>query len=292
MHSIPAKLGCGSTRGFDPEGRGGHVSVIVKDRIYFMGGSRRISDDNSIKKKFPIRGYNLSDEVFYLDLTSPFFKARPPFIDLSGDSNSRMKYGSVKGTAVSGVNSHELYLIGGTLQDLPLLNQIDSNVTLTDQSLMQKELIDTWNVSNRADGELNVLIYHPTEQSWFPIRKTNGGPTIRRRSTSTVISQDGKIYMFGGRAEIDTGSPDVVLFNEIYIYNTNAAGWSKNPSNAPLAQSHSTATLLPSGEILYIGGAYQDQGQPGVNPTLIEMENVIIFINFQNACSKYAYYFY
>ncbi|CAG8743746.1 6750_t:CDS:2, partial [Racocetra persica] len=77
---------------FTPEGRGGHVAAIVKDKIYFMGGSRRVSDDNPIKKKFPIRGYNLSDEVFSLDLTSSFSRDSPPFIDLSG--TSRMLYGS------------------------------------------------------------------------------------------------------------------------------------------------------------------------------------------------------
>src|SRR5690242_14789286 len=80
---------------FTPEGRGGHVAAIVKDSIYFMGGSRRVSDENEIKKKYPIRGYNLSDEVFSLDLTSSFSTVNPPFIDLSG--TSRMIYGSIKG---------------------------------------------------------------------------------------------------------------------------------------------------------------------------------------------------
>ncbi|CAG8488991.1 9662_t:CDS:2 [Racocetra fulgida] len=247
---------------FTPEGRGGHVSAIVKDKIYFMGGSRRLSDDNPIKKKFSIRGYNLSDQVFSLDLTSPFSTVSPPFIDLS-DSTSRMPYGSVK------ANKDNVYLVGGTLQDLKLLDQIDRNETLT-ESLMQKELIKTWNVTD-GNKELNIFIYRPTIQTWF-IPDINGGPTIRRRSSSTVISQDGKIYLFGGRAENDTGSPDLILFNDTYIYNTITPGWKKiSASNAPSARSHCTATLLPNGKILYIGGVYQDR--PGEDTMPIEMND-------------------
>ncbi|CAG8651537.1 5631_t:CDS:2, partial [Racocetra persica] len=246
-----------------PEGRGGHVAVIVKDKIYFMGGSRRVSDDNPIKKRFSIRGYNLSDEVFYLDLTSSFSSENPPFIDLSGNIDSRIPYGSVKGTAVpGGANNGDVYLVGGTLQNLTLLNQIDHNETITDQSLMQTELINTWNVTDRENRELNILIYYPTSQSWL-IPYTRGGPPIRRRSTSTVINQDGMIYIFGGRAEHDTGSPDLIFFNDIYTYDTITPKWTKvNASNAPSARSHSTATLLPNGKILYIGGAYQDRYLP------------------------------
>ncbi|CAG8850883.1 32170_t:CDS:1, partial [Racocetra persica] len=140
------------------------------------------------------------------------------------------------GTAMSGgANKDNVYLIGGTLQDLKLLGQIDRNETLTDQSLMQKELIKTWNVTDR-NKELNIFIYHPTTQTWF-IPDINGGPLIRRRSSSTVISQDGKIYIFGGRAENDTGSPDLILFNDTYIYNTITPGWNKiSASNAPSAR--------------------------------------------------------
>ncbi|CAG8803854.1 32745_t:CDS:2, partial [Racocetra persica] len=106
---------------------------------------------------------------------------------------------------------------------------------------------------------------------WF-IPDINGGPLIRRRSTSTVISQDGKIYIFGGRAENDTASPDLILFNDTYIYNTVTPGWNKiSASNAPSARSHCTATLLPNGKILYIGGVYQDR--PGEDTKPIEMKD-------------------
>ncbi|CAG8808506.1 33859_t:CDS:2, partial [Racocetra persica] len=258
---------------FTPEGRGGHVAAIVKDSIYFMGGSRRVSDENEIKKKYPIRGYNLSDEVFSLDLTSSFSTVNPPFIDLSG--TSRMIYGSIKGAAVSGgANKDDVYLVGGTLQNLTLLNQIDHNESISNQSLMLNELIKTWNVTDREMRELNIFIYRPTTQSWS-IPYIRGGPPIRRRSTSTVITQDGKIYIFGGRAEIDTGSPALIHFNDIYLYDTITPRWTKiNASNAPSVRSHSTAMLLPNGRILYIGGvSYSQSG----DTNLIDMNNIAVF---------------
>ncbi|CAG8520240.1 31670_t:CDS:2, partial [Racocetra persica] len=158
-----------------------------------------------------------------------------------------MPYGSVKRTAVlGGADRGEVYLVGGTLQNLTLLYQIDHNETISNESLMLNELINTWNVTDKENRELNILIYRPSAQSWL-IPRTRGGPSIRRRSTSTVISQNEKIYIFGGRAEIDTGSPDFILFNDVYIYDTVTLGWNKiSASNAPSAQSHSTATLLPN----------------------------------------------
>ncbi|CAG8709928.1 6311_t:CDS:2, partial [Racocetra persica] len=260
---------------FTPEGRGGHVAVIVNDTIYFMGGSLKVSDENLIKKKYPTRGYNLSDEVFSLDLTSSFSRDNPPFIDLSGGT-SRMLYGSVKGTAVlGGAGRGDVYLVGGTLQNLTLLDQIDHNETISNESLMLNELINTWNVTDRDNKELNIFVYRPTAQSW-KIPDIKGGPPIRRRSTSTVISQNGTIYIFGGRAEHDTGSPDLILFNDTYIYNTVTPGWNKiNASNAPSARSHSTATLLPNGKILYIGGVYQDRPREDAKP--IEMNDISVF---------------
>ncbi|CAG8568718.1 6955_t:CDS:2 [Dentiscutata heterogama] len=220
--------------GFTPEGRGGHVAVIIKNQIYFMGGSRKIPDVDP--RKSSIRGYNLSNEVFSLGLTSQFSTVNPPYVDLTG--TSQMIYGSEKGTAVvGGPNKEDVYLVGGTLQNLTLLNQIDHNATITsNQTLMINELINTWNVTNQ-----NIFIYRPSTKSWLS-PSPNGGPTIRRRSTSTVIGQDGRIiYIFGGRAQIETGSLTFICFNELYTYDTTVSAWSKiNVANAPSPQKNAS----------------------------------------------------
>ncbi|CAG8595475.1 13477_t:CDS:1, partial [Racocetra fulgida] len=81
------------TNGFTPEGRGGHEAVLLKNTIYFIGGSRAIPNASPFKSS--IRSYNLSNEIFYLDLASPFSTTSPPYVDLSGTS-ARLQYGNEK----------------------------------------------------------------------------------------------------------------------------------------------------------------------------------------------------
>ncbi|CAG8793973.1 8163_t:CDS:2, partial [Racocetra persica] len=77
--------------------------------------------------------YNLSDEVFSLDITSSFSTVSPPFTDLYGISRMLFERTAVSG----GVNKDDVYLAVGTLQDLILLNRIDHNETITDYSLLR-----------------------------------------------------------------------------------------------------------------------------------------------------------
>ncbi|CAG8615382.1 15924_t:CDS:2, partial [Racocetra fulgida] len=78
---------------FDCCSLGGHEAVLLKNTIYFMGGSRAIPNASPFKSS--IRGYNLSNEIFYLDLASSFSTTSPPYVDLSGTS-ARLQYGNEK----------------------------------------------------------------------------------------------------------------------------------------------------------------------------------------------------
>ncbi|CAG8459035.1 13970_t:CDS:2, partial [Racocetra fulgida] len=156
-----------------PEGRGGHESVQVNDKLYFMGGSRLISQSNP-------KRYNLSNEVFYLDLSSQFNIRNPPFVDLT-NGTSQMLYGNEKGAAVlGGSNRSDVYLIGGTQLRLSTLN---------------------WNVTDQF-----IYIYRTIPKIWTKLEQgIKGTQPSRRRSTSTVIKPNGTIYIFGGRVEQDMG---------------------------------------------------------------------------------------
>ncbi|CAG8798075.1 3149_t:CDS:1, partial [Dentiscutata erythropus] len=70
---------------FTPEARSGHEAVLVDEMLYFMGGSIQI---------LPTNQTNLSDEVFYLNLSSQFTIDNPPFMDIT--NTSRMPYGNEK----------------------------------------------------------------------------------------------------------------------------------------------------------------------------------------------------
>ncbi|CAG8461991.1 980_t:CDS:2, partial [Dentiscutata heterogama] len=219
-----------------PEGRAGHLSIIFQSRLYFMGGSRIIPSTNPIKSS--IRGYNLSDQVFYLDLLSSFSTNNPRYLDLS-DTPAQMMYGSEK--VIGGPSKDEIYIFGGVQQNLSLLNQIDHNETITsNQTLMLNELLNTW------------------------------------KTTNEIIDKNGKMYIFGGRAQIDTGSQEFICFNDLYTYDTTLLKWDKiNADNVPSPRSHSTATLLPNGQILYIGGV--NQSSPGEDAWPLDMREIAIF---------------
>ncbi|CAG8451252.1 5230_t:CDS:2 [Dentiscutata erythropus] len=262
--------------------RAGHVAVIVENKLVFIGGSHFILPTNPIRS--PIRLYDLSDEVFYLDLSSQFYTSSPPYIDLSNTS-ARMKFGSEKGTAVLGeASGNKVYLIGGMQQNLTRLSEVDNNITITlNQTLMIEEISKTYNMTDQF-----VFFYTLFGKSWsYPLNYKGTSPT-RRRSTSTVIDQNGIIYIFGGRVQVDTGSPTFVCYNDLYTLDTVLLSWNKiNAVNAPSPRSHAAPVLLPNGKILYIGGV--SQTEPGVDADLIDMNEIPIFDTISSTWSyKYA----
>ncbi|CAG8769516.1 15428_t:CDS:1, partial [Racocetra fulgida] len=169
---------------------------------------------------------------------------------------------------VGGPSNEEIHLVGGVQQNLTLLDQIDRNATITsNQTLMINEFLKTWNSTNQT-----LFIYRSTARIWMTPESVanDNAPTIRRRSTSTVISK-GIIYMFGGRVEVDTGSPTFLCFNDLYTYDTILSRWNKiDANNVPTPRSHSAPVLLPDGKILYIGGG--SQAAPGKDVTPIDMK--------------------
>ncbi|KAF0446066.1 galactose oxidase [Gigaspora margarita] len=262
--------------------RAGHIAVIIGDQIVFMGGSHFIPPTNPIKNS--IRVYNLSDEVFSLSLSSQFSTSNPSYADIS-DTSARMKFGSEKGTAVlggpSGVN---VYLIGGVQQNLTRLNEIDNKSNITsNQTLTIEEINKTYNMTNQS-----VFFYQPYGKSWLNLLDQKGTPPTRRRSTSTVINQKGIIYIFGGRSQVDTGSPIFICYNDLYTFDTVLLSWNQiNVANVPSPRSHSAPVLLPNGKILYIGGV--SQTQPGVDADLIDMNEIPVFDTISSTWSyKYA----
>ncbi|CAG8810290.1 34625_t:CDS:2, partial [Racocetra persica] len=172
---------CYEAISFIPEARAGHMAIIIGDLLYFMGGSRFIPSANPIKSS--IRVYNLSDEVFYLNLSSQFSTVSPPYVDLTSTS-ARMEYASEKGAVVLGDAVNEkAYLIGGVQQNLALLNEIDHNATITsNQTLMINEISKTYNTTDQF-----VFFYQSRAKSWSYPLSYNGTQPSRRRSTSTAI---------------------------------------------------------------------------------------------------------
>ncbi|RIB26410.1 hypothetical protein C2G38_2065014 [Gigaspora rosea] len=228
------------------------MATLVNNKIYFMGGSRPIPKNSTVWSQ--THQYNLSDEVFYLDLSSRFNIDSPPFTDLS--DISRMPFGSEKGSTVLGDSGQRIYLVSGLQQNMATFNYNASDSTL-------------W-------------IYTINSQHWHTSGPgTHGTLLPRRRSTATIINSKNVIYIFGGRVELDTGSSVFIIYDDLFTFDTNLLEW-KNLSlpNHPSKRSHCTATLMPDGRIIYIGGVTQNN--PGGDSIRILMTEIYIFDTVQS----------
>src|SRR6266540_4049551 len=86
---------------FTPEGRIGHSSVLVGNKIYFFGG----------------KNINVcTNEVFYLDVSKPFDSSTPTWIDLTHDAG--MPFRSCWGTVSLNDKEQTISLFGGFMYDL------------------------------------------------------------------------------------------------------------------------------------------------------------------------------
>ncbi|CAG8611336.1 12177_t:CDS:2, partial [Gigaspora margarita] len=230
---------------FKPEPRGGHMATLVNNKIYFMGGSRPIPKNSPEWNQ--THQYNLSDEVFYLDLSSQFNIDSPPFTNLS--DISRMPFGSEKGSTVLGDSGQRIYLNGGVQQNMATFNY------------------------NASDSIL--WIYTIKSRQWSTTGPgTHGTLLPRRRSTATIINSKNVIYIFGGRVDLDTGGVTQnnpgedairILMTEIYIFDTVQSTWllqtanSPSPLNIDPRVGH-TAVLAPDNNTIVILGGTQSYG--------------------------------
>src|SRR5438552_994914 len=105
-------------------------------------------------------------------------------------------------------------------------------------------------------------------------QKTNGIQPERKREINGVVNnENGKFYFFGGGTDKFTGSQNVIVYNDMNIFDTVSLTWSKSPIiNAPLPRADYTATLLSNGIIVFIGG----REKPGVNDPMrgVDMNQV------------------
>ena len=109
--------------------------------------------------------------------------------------------------------------------------------------------------STAAYSIASVEIYNPGEGNWTP---TNPLHTARMGHTATLLP-DGNVLVAGGNSMLVSG-PNVVGTQSAEIYDPTTKTWTvTTPLNS--GRSYHTATLLPNGHVLVVGG-YTDDNVP------------------------------
>src|ERR1044072_5308700 len=87
-----------------PTDRSAQSSVIVNERIYFLGGtSSKVSKNSTVL-----------DQILYLDVSKPFNTENPPF----EESPVPIPFGSIFATALLSPQKNMIYLFGGDMKDV------------------------------------------------------------------------------------------------------------------------------------------------------------------------------
>ncbi|RIB27202.1 hypothetical protein C2G38_2137932, partial [Gigaspora rosea] len=189
-------------------------------------------------------GQSTSDlnEVLYLDLSKPFNISLPPW----NRDLSTIPFAVELSTAC--ITSSSIFLIGGEMHD---------PISQTLYPLPPPVL------------KLNL-----TNSSWtIPNITGMNNSFLGRQTLQAVVDDTGKIFLNGGLNLTDhvvqfTG----IIFGDMNILDTNTMTWSTLPIQS-IPMTGYTATLINTGEILYIGGESENT-PPG---TLIDINQIHIF---------------
>ncbi|KAF0526946.1 galactose oxidase [Gigaspora margarita] len=198
-----------------PSPRDSLASSLVNNKLYFFGGI----------------GSELTNEVWYLDLSNSFNVSVPPW-HKDKELPVAIAFAS---SCVSPIDNSLVFLIGGNMShaDNTSVPFYPTEVFIFDSK------ISHWRPPN-------IIDYNTSFTGRFYFR--------------AIIDNDGKIFMFGGRNPYinisDTYIANGFLNNDMHMLDTTTMKWStlSISQNVPLPRFAYAAVLLPTAEIIYIGG--------------------------------------
>ncbi|RIB05646.1 hypothetical protein C2G38_577429 [Gigaspora rosea] len=202
-----------------PKPRYQQTSSLIGNRLYFFGGDLSTTDYKNYSAA------NLTNEVWYLDLSSSFNTATPRW-----NKDVGMPIGYALGASCVSPIDNSVFLVGGRMF---IPNTATNNL-----------------------GSSPVYIFNSNISLWTTPSIIGFNSSFKMRNQNRpVIDNSGKIYTFGGNN--DTGFNNLyVRYDDMSILDTNSMTWSTLAisANAPLPLLFYTATFLPTGIIVYIGG--------------------------------------
>ncbi|CAB4442540.1 unnamed protein product [Rhizophagus irregularis] len=216
---------------FTPAARAVHSSVFIESN------NRLYFLGGEINGNIPV------NEVFYLDVSKNFDTVSPPWTDLTPAAAIpfRSSWAGVSDISINGDSIISLF--GGYMLD----NNIDQDSFTS-----------------------NLYTFNVTSQQWS-IPQIQGNSPKRRRNMKSVIDDSGIIYIFGGYFVVPT-TPQEVMFNDMIKIDINTFSLSfGSTQNGPTRRCAYTATLLPKGIIVYIGG-YEEDGN-----SIVDINEVFLY---------------
>ncbi|CAG8845287.1 43326_t:CDS:2, partial [Gigaspora margarita] len=195
---------------FAPTSRCSQSSVVIGERIYFLGGIGATGKGTS--------------EFFYLNVSPPFNTVNLKWTDLTSVAPIPV-LSAFSPSCVGGSNNSTIFLF-----EHRSTNNVNSTTLVT------------------FTLDINSLKWTNTI--------TSGVTPPVRQEMNAVVDKNGKIYINGGYYPYEPSTMQL-SYNNTYILDSLKLSWTSG-SNAPIIRSEYTATLLPSGLIVYIGGTNDD----------------------------------
>ncbi|CAG8491318.1 9914_t:CDS:2, partial [Racocetra persica] len=168
-----------------------------------------------------INQFTPTKDFFYLDVSVAFNTINIPLTNLSNVFGTPKH--SRAAVSAGGPYKDIIFLVGGAIEnssdDTPLVYTFDT-------------IRNVWN--------------NPVIQGIKP---------PRREYLYSITDVTGKMYIFGGSYNIETGNSNWTFDNRMDILDTIGLTWSKGSQlQAPTSRDGYSVTLLPNGIIAYIGG--------------------------------------
>ncbi|GBC05052.1 hypothetical protein RclHR1_00600015 [Rhizophagus clarus] len=187
-------------------------------------------------------------------------------------------------------NNNVIYFIGGSdgtkncLNDFFYLKLPDSNIQPEFEQLTSPPEGYCWSSSSLAEGGKKIYIFGGTNEtmiysydfnSWSMPKIDGVAPESRDQFQTVSDYENNYLYIFGGEKNNK-------FFKDMNILNTKYSSWynmmilgAQKIINIPYWADY-TATMLSSGEIVYIGGR-QSNSPSGTNVTFAKMNEIYVF---------------
>ncbi|KAF0548096.1 galactose oxidase [Gigaspora margarita] len=262
-----------------PNPRYQQTSSLIGNRLYFFGGNISPIVNNNDNAD------NITNEIWYLDLSGSFNTATPPW-----NKDVGMPIGYVFSASCVSPIDNSAFLVGGRIF-IPNTANINlgsspvyvfnSNISLwTTPNIIGKIYTfggTNYTYSNVPSGSYNDMsILNTTSMTWYTLPISANTPLPYFDYTATLLP-NGIIVYIGGYKSTPPGSADqyeAVSMNEIQTFNTINYSWStKNGSGASIGtRIYHSAVLTQYGEIIIYGGSLLNDTLTSATPYIAKLD--------------------